>query len=225
MREINKKDIEFLCHLQHEMNTQDTVGQADPRFWVVMETVREWEYNYDYADDCCICGSDGREYHGETLEEMLNQFIENDGYDISYTVGSFWVKIDGYDSEIMTTEDICEYMNIAFDRDDLRVCCYKYVERIVPNTMFLTKRECEEHIERNHYHYNKPHSYAMTAWRSPQVEKLYEILHNVDWTILNDDTNAYEVLPRDKRVVATLRSKLVVEERKKREIKLDEEIE
>jgi hypothetical protein len=43
--------------------------------------------------------------------------------------------------------------------------------------MFLTKRECKEHIERNHYHYNDTvHTYAMTAWRSPQVEKLIKIL-------------------------------------------------
>ena len=200
MREINKKDIEFLSHLQHEINTQDTVSQADPRFWVVMETVREWGYNPDYADDCCICDSDNGEYYGETLEEMLNQFIENDGYHISYTVGDFWIEIDGYDFKIMTFKDICEYMHIAFDRDDLSVCYYKDIERIVPDTMFLTKRECEEHIERNHYHYNNPHSYAMTAWRSPQVERLYEILHNVDWTILNDDTNDYEVLPEIKEL-------------------------
>lgn len=225
MREINEEDIEFLRNLQHEMNTQDTVGQADPRFWVVMETVRQWGYDSDYADDCCICDSEGNEYRGETLEEMLKQFIENDDYDISYTVGDFWVEIDGYDSEIMTFEDICEYMNATFGKDNLSVCYYKDVERIVPNTMFLTKRECEEHIKRNHYHYNKPHSYAMTAWRSPQVKKLYEILQNVDWTILNDDTNAYEALPRDKRVVATLEGKLVVAKRKKRGIKLDEEVE
>lgn len=42
MRKINEEDIEFLRNLQHEMNMQDTVGQADPRFWVVMETVRQW---------------------------------------------------------------------------------------------------------------------------------------------------------------------------------------
>lgn len=227
MREINKEDIEFLSKLQYEMLTQDTVSQADPRFWVVMETIREWGYDSDYASDCCICDSDGGEYHGETIEEVLNQFRENDDYEINYTVGDFWVEIDGYESEIMTFEDICEYMSITFGRDDLRVCFYKDVERIVPDTMFLTKRECEEHIERNYYHYNKPHPYAMTAWRSPQVERLYEILHNVDWTIFNDDTNAYEKLPRATRTIVTLpiKGKLVVEKRKKRGIKLDEEVE
>lgn len=52
---------------------------------------------------------------------------------------------------------------------------------ICENTLFLTKSECKKHIELNHYHYNNPHSYAMTAWRSPQVEKLYEVLKSTDW--------------------------------------------
>ena len=41
MRNITEQDIECLKQLQHEMNTQDTVCQADPRFWVVRGTVRE----------------------------------------------------------------------------------------------------------------------------------------------------------------------------------------
>lgn len=35
MNKINKEDIEFLKELQNEMLTQDTICQADPRFWVV----------------------------------------------------------------------------------------------------------------------------------------------------------------------------------------------
>ena len=36
LRQITREDIEFLAALQNEMNTQPHVGQADPRFWVVM---------------------------------------------------------------------------------------------------------------------------------------------------------------------------------------------
>ena len=53
---------------------------------------------------------------------------------------------------------------------------------IHPNTMFLTKAEAKRHIELNHYHYSpKAHTYAMTAWRAPKVEKLLKILENFDW--------------------------------------------
>lgn len=48
--------------------------------------------------------------------------------------------------------------------------------------MFLTNRSCKEHIRANHYHYNADaHSYAMTAWRSPEVERLFKILDVIDW--------------------------------------------
>ena len=33
--QITKDEIEFLKNLQTELNTQDNVGQADPRFWVI----------------------------------------------------------------------------------------------------------------------------------------------------------------------------------------------
>ena len=48
--------------------------------------------------------------------------------------------------------------------------------------MFLTNKSCKEHIRLNNYHYSSDaHSYAMTAWRSPEVEKLFKILQEVDW--------------------------------------------
>lgn len=48
--------------------------------------------------------------------------------------------------------------------------------------MFLTNREAKEHLKSNHYHYtSKAHTYAMTAWRSPQVEKLIHILQTADF--------------------------------------------
>ena len=34
-RDISQEDIEFLKRLQLDMNTQDTTGTADPRFWVI----------------------------------------------------------------------------------------------------------------------------------------------------------------------------------------------
>ncbi len=50
-------------------------------------------------------------------------------------------------------------------------------------------REAKEHIKRNDYHYIDPHTYGMTAWRSPQVEQLYKILHEVDFKRLLEVSN------------------------------------
>lgn len=41
MRKLTKHDAVFLASLQHELVTQDTVGQANPRFWVVRDV--KWE--------------------------------------------------------------------------------------------------------------------------------------------------------------------------------------
>lgn len=81
---------------------------------------------------------------------------------------------------------LLEFVNENFGIG-LYTCNYLDTYEIVPDTMFLTLRECEEHIKRNHYHYRQPHPYAMTAWRSPQVEKLYEILENVDFDKLKGE--------------------------------------
>ena len=53
---------------------------------------------------------------------------------------------------------------------------------IQPSTMFLTKAEAKQHIELNHYHYSeRAHTYAMSAWRAPKVERLLQILETFDW--------------------------------------------
>jgi hypothetical protein len=41
---------------------------------------------------------------------------------------------------------------------------------------FLTKRACQQHIEGNKYHYREPHTYANTAYRNYELERLLKIL-------------------------------------------------
>lgn len=41
-----------------------------------------------------------------------------------------------------------------------------------PNLMagfFLTEKACKNHIEYNDYHYTKPSSYVVSAWRNPEM--------------------------------------------------------
>jgi site-specific recombinase XerD len=47
---------------------------------------------------------------------------------------------------------------------------------------FLTKEEAKQHLEANSHHYSsEAHTYAMTAWRAPKVERLLQILETMDW--------------------------------------------
>lgn len=165
--ELNIEDsIEFLQTVGVEMKTQEHDSQAEPRFWVVAENKREFGIDDGYADGEVACGTDGETY--DTVEEFIEFLVENE-----YLFRDDIEEDYDYDFE--------EIINLL-DDSDFHTCGYRdEPNSIVPDTFFITKAECKQHISLNHYHYKNPHTYAMTAWRSPQVEMLYEILQNTDW--------------------------------------------
>lgn len=182
-KKLSKEDIEFLKSLQNEMNTQDTCCQADPRFWVVMQTKRIYGIAEDYgATGQLIVGNDGEE-----IEDNINALYEflHDDLDID----CYLDRISGTDKSVINIEekileDIEDVMNFIEEYtsyDQYSLVSYMDVEQIVEDTMFITLRECEKHIQANSYHYKRPIPYAMTAWRSPQVERLYKILQETKW--------------------------------------------
>ena len=72
---------------------------------------------------------------------------------------------------------LSEYTNRNFN-----IISYKTIDKIYEYTMFLTQKDAEEHLRSNYYHYSDDaHTYAMTAWRSPRVEKLINILSTVNF--------------------------------------------
>lgn len=149
---IDKEDLEFLQQLSKELNTQPNDGNADPVFWVVAQYQMEpcWE---DVADDTFFYCSEINSSFFETFEEFKKEYEE-------------------YSGETFDWEDISDVP------DDLVVeIPVKRVHTIVPDTMFLTKEDAKKHIELNSHHYNNTaHTYAMTAWRSPTVDRLIKIL-------------------------------------------------
>lgn len=36
--------------------------------------------------------------------------------------------------------------------------------------VFFTEAACDAHIKQNHYHYNEPRSYGISAWRNPEMQ-------------------------------------------------------
>lgn len=104
------------------------------------------------------------------------------------------------DTYELSKEQMIELKNIS-SADDLLDWVQEFIDEeayLVPvkqnhvihnSTMFLTKQEAQEHIRLNHYHYtNKAHTYAMTAWRAPKVERLLNILKNFDWNAIEAST-------------------------------------
>lgn len=204
---LTEDDIDFLEDLQFEMRTQDHVGQAAPRFWVVEGTERvfcgteygtDGEILYQDTDECADGLDEAVEYflnnYGAELEEN-DIVIEKDDVMDGYAVKHVVQHEDGEELIAMENAWTIEELIDALEEYDVigsgaySSACYKLEPHIYPNTMFLTNRSCKTHISFNHYHYSSDaHSYAMTAWRSPEVERLWDILDKINWREMRCNT-------------------------------------
>lgn len=190
---MKKEYIEFLNNLKNEMLSQDTYGQAEPRFWVIMQKVREYWVTEDSGQyfifngrECeCVVEGDMKDIADwlEELEDVISAKYEDDALYVKY--------IDVYGKEI---EDIVtEYWSLEeflsdFKPDVYSVGKFRVRNEIVPDTMFITLKDCKEHLKANGHHYNETAiPYAMTAFRSPSISKLYEAIQNTNWEeLLNE---------------------------------------
>lgn len=167
-----REDIHFLKNLQEQMQYEDEHDndiQASPRFWVV------GDYKWILAHE------DSAERYSVYLPECAEV------YEVNYLIES--EQEDGELSpealeEIKEIE--CLYSALEWIKRYVDEDAYLIPEEethfIVPDTMFLTKEEAKRHIELNRHHYtSKVHTYAMTAWRAPKVERLVKILNEFDW--------------------------------------------
>ena len=190
---ISKEDIEFLKELQNEMLTQYHVCQASPRFWVVQGTVREYGRDRDYNCDGSILVETCDEWYeiGDTMEVVYKYISEEwehcDEFTFELTEENNILAVRNEDIEdewsMSDLEDVASFIEEISGCNDIEVCYYENVDKIYENTMFLTNRECKDHIRRNYYHYPKDaHSYAMTAWRAPEVSRLFDILDKINWS-------------------------------------------
>ncbi|MNH75628.1 hypothetical protein D3C73_278750 [compost metagenome] len=164
-----KEDIQFLKDLQFELINQENDCQAAPRFWTVG----------DYRWVSCP----------EDSAERYSVYLPNDGesYEIDYFLKEILDK-DSLSEDALEEFDDIGCADSAFDwiKEHYDDGAYLIPEReehfIRQNTMFLTKEEAKTHIKLNHYHYtDNAHTYAMTAWRAPKVERLMKILETFEW--------------------------------------------
>lgn len=185
-QQITREDIEFLVDLQNEMNTQPHLCQADPRFWVV----KTFEYRQATDDDeiyRVTFYDDTGDISSMTFDEAL-KLAHKSNIDLG---GEEYAqeKLDDFCLNVDATgcirwwyeSDAKRFVEEYADAKCANVAYETREPKIAENTMFLTLREAQEHIRLNGYHYTDPYTYAMTAWRSPQVEQLYKILHEVDF--------------------------------------------
>ena len=185
---LSNEDITFLKELQHELRTQERDCQASPRFWGVAETKREYGIDSDYGYDGCVVRIDFETYYDDD-EDGLSKFKEYliENYEDDYNEEDE-NKNTSLVKELNDCDDIGEMYEFACDKldidgDGITLVYYRNLENVVSQETgcFLTKRSCKKHIELNHYHYNNPHTYAMTAWRNPEFEKLLNVIDKLNF--------------------------------------------
>ena len=196
---INKSEINFLINLQKELNTQTNDGNAQPIYWGILDYKRYYndngtpilcnaseqitlESNKDIADyirdELNIYVHEYNNYNitvietlksDETDNDIINQHLKNDDDKILFSMNDCLEFLQDYESEW-----------------ELRY--YEDVEYIVPNLVFLTRQSAEDYLKAKSYHHSDDaHTYAMTALYNPIVERLWEILREVDFTKIKSE--------------------------------------
>ena len=191
---LTKEDITFLKDLQKELNTEDTVGTASPRFWVIKQPERVYHIDKDEAEHYMFIETDSHcELTLEDLKEKLEYLFDENLKDIKIEYNELIFKY--YDEDFEEEEEYTiDFDNNSFSsdntigkilellKDEVEVFYYKEIDVIVPNCLFLTQIDAENHLRNNDYHYHEEaRTYCMCGWRSPRLEKLINILSKTDF--------------------------------------------
>lgn len=193
-RSLTQDDLAFLKDLQHELNNQPTLATADPRFWVIRDYVyREATDGDDIEAVELFEDGEGeiiglgeavsRAYKDELNlggEEHAKEWLEENWLDLDD---------DGCIRARFTNMGISISKGVVKEYAENNALGCVFLTKlwaIVPDTMFLTLREAEEHLKANYYHYStEAHTFGMHAWRSPEVAQLIKLLHTVDFDELS----------------------------------------
>lgn len=196
---LSNDDIKFLKELQKELNTEDNVGTASPRYWVIRQPERIYYVDRDVADYYMFVDND---YEELTLEELKN-YLEDvyddnlknvdikDGVLTFEYLNEFSEEIERYTIDFnnlplessYSIDKVLELLELEVD-----VVYYKEVDATVDNCMFLTQIDAENHLRANDYHYHeKARTYCMCGWRSPRFERLINILSKTDFDSMLED--------------------------------------
>ena len=196
---LSNDDIKFLKELQKELNTEDKVGTATPRYWVIRQPERIYHVDRDAADYYMFVDDD---YQELTLEELKNYLedvyddnlknvdIKNGVLTFEY-LNEFSEEIERYTIDFnnlplessYSVDKVLELLELEVD-----VVYYKEVDATVDNRMFLTQIDAENHLRANDYHYHeKARTYCMCGWRSPRFERLINILSKTDFDSMLED--------------------------------------
>lgn len=177
---MKKEDKEFLAELQNELKTQTTDGNAQPVFWGIVEEYHQIVPD-GYGDAEMICDELERFTLSEFIdivEETINTYDDDEHKNFL----SEWEDVDKSDA----------YAVVDFNNEVLggnaEVFQYATEDRLSMYTgAFLTKKACKNYIEKYGYNHFKPRTFAMTAVRNHELERLLHILTNINLDDIKED--------------------------------------
>ena len=188
---LSNDDIKFLKELQKELNTEDNVGTATPRYWVIRQPERIYHLDeaeadyYMFIDEC-----DKYELTLEDLKDKLEYLCDDNLKSVEVKDGV--LTFEYFDEWLEEVEQYkVDYDNCYRDglikisellEFEVRVIYYSEIDVTADNCMFLTQIDAENHLRANDYHYHeKARTYCMCGWRSPRFERLINILSKTDF--------------------------------------------
>lgn len=196
---LSNDDIKFLKELQKELNTEDNVGTANPRYWVIRQPERIYHLDEDKADYYVFIDDDYQELTLEELKNYLEDVYDDNlkSVDIKDGVLTFEYldefseeiekyTIDFYNSSLDSGYSVDKVLELL--ESDVSVVYCKEIDVTVDNCMFLTQIDAENHLRANDYHYHEEaRTYCMCGWRNPRFERLIKILSKTDFDSMLED--------------------------------------
>lgn len=179
---ITNEEIAFLCELQKEMNTQDHVGQAAPRYWVIRDYKEIFGKELNNPDGYVLVNTEdgceevcrfGTAFFGEMMLSKVADYFTKE-YSTDFSAGDF-----------ESVYDVDTLLEMLEEKGYEEYAVFEY--EVIPSYygFFLTQKAAEKHLRENAHHYaGSATTYAMTAWRNDEADMLYQILEKVDWSLL-----------------------------------------
>ena len=174
---MTKDDKNFLAVLKNELLTQSTDGNADPVFWGIMET-QETIVPSGCGEEKIL--EDGENIY--TLEEYIENVNEAVETEEEEKLTEEWANIDKTD-----ICDVIEFANKTF-KANAEIVEVGDVDRLSTYTgAFITKRAAEEYVRNNKHNHERCRTYAMTAIRNYEYDRLIKILKNLNLNDIKED--------------------------------------
>lgn len=173
-------DVEFLSSLKQELLTQSSDGNAEPVYWMIRESYRQFFVAEEESHGWGVFYEEDRVSEYDDIQSVYERIVE-DLTENNLPIEGNLDPIEDYGEDILA---LLLDANRAFHayKERYQLCYYRDETRMVPGPLFLTKKDCEDHIAKFSHNYHCPQPYALTAERSPVVTRLLALIKSNDWS-------------------------------------------